>query len=120
VTHVISNPQHGNVDIQRSPFSVASRVRGYHVYQDEWEAVLGEVLSCQREPGNRHDPYAVATVSDGRTGHVPNNRSTAKKHNAQFLEHNNLMPTYSGDSRPDIQGQGIYLPYFRYLYVAEE
>jgi len=57
-------------------FSVASRVRGYHVYQDEWEAVLGEVLSCQREPGNRHDPYAVATVSDGRTvGHVPRNIS---------------------------------------------
>ena len=56
----------------RFEFSVSSMVRGYHVYQDEWEAVLGEVLSCQREPGNRHDPYAVAAVSSGRTvGHVP-------------------------------------------------
>ena len=31
-------------------------------YQDEWDAVIG----------NQHDPYAVATLSDGRVvGHVP-------------------------------------------------
>jgi len=57
-------------------FSITSRVSGYHVYHDEWEAVLGEVLGCQREPGNRHNSYAVATVSDERTaGHVPRNIS---------------------------------------------
>ena len=27
------------------------------------------MLQCRRETGNRHDPYAVATLSDG--GHVP-------------------------------------------------
>jgi len=47
-------------------------VQGYHIYQDEWDAVIGEVLQYQRETGNRHDPYAVATISDGRVvGHVP-------------------------------------------------
>ena len=53
-------------------FSVLSMIQGYHVYQDEWDAVIGEVLPCQRESGNRHDPYAVATISDERAiGHVP-------------------------------------------------
>ena len=47
-------------------------VRGYHVYQDEWDTIIGKVLQCQRETGNQHDPYAVATLSDGRiVGHVP-------------------------------------------------
>ena len=26
---------------------------GYHVYQDSWDAILGEELSSKREPGNR-------------------------------------------------------------------
>ena len=53
-------------------FTIQAMVRGYHVYQDEWDAVIGEVLQCRRETGNRHDPYAVATLSDGRVvGHMP-------------------------------------------------
>jgi len=39
--------------------------RGYHVYKDVWEAALGQLLPCQREPGNIHDPYAVAVVETG-------------------------------------------------------
>ena len=27
-------------------------VRGYHVYQEIWEAAVGEVLVCEREPRN--------------------------------------------------------------------
>ena len=47
-------------------------VQGYHVYQDEWDAVIGEVLQYRRETSNRNDPYAVATLSAGRiVGHVP-------------------------------------------------
>ena len=42
-------------------FSIQAMVRGYHVYQDEWDAVIGEVLQCRRETGDQHDPYAVAT-----------------------------------------------------------
>ena len=52
-------------------FTIQAMVRGYHVYQDEWDAVIGEVLQCQKETGNWHDPYAVATQSDGRVvGHM--------------------------------------------------
>jgi len=42
-------------------FNVQSCVRGYHVYQSIWTSSVGETLSCEREPRNREDPYAVAT-----------------------------------------------------------
>ena len=44
-------------------------------YKDVWEAALGQLLPFQREPGNIHDPYAVAVVETGVAtrivGHVP-------------------------------------------------
>ena len=53
-------------------FSVEAMVHGYHVYQDSWEAAIGERLPCKREPGNRKDPFAVAVVRSRDTvGHVP-------------------------------------------------
>ena len=49
-----------------------SCVRGYHVYKDLWEAVVGEELECQRERSNPSDAYAVV-VKKGETivGHLP-------------------------------------------------
>ena len=32
----------------------------YHVYNDKWEAAVGETLVCLRELRNAHDRYAVA------------------------------------------------------------
>ena len=53
-------------------FCVESCVRGYHIYKDIWEASIGEELPCQRESGNRADPFAVAVVRSGVTvGHIP-------------------------------------------------
>ena len=47
-------------------------MRGYHVYKDVWSAALGEQLSCQREPTNTRDPFAVAVVRSLVTvGHIP-------------------------------------------------
>ena len=47
-------------------------VRGYHVYNDVWEAAAGETLVCVREPRNAYDRYAVAVEKDGRIiGHLP-------------------------------------------------
>ena len=43
-------------------FTVEEMVRGYHEYCDVWDAVLGEELPCRREPGNPHDPFAVAII----------------------------------------------------------
>ena len=47
------------------------RVRGYHVYQDVLSAAVGEVLSCEREPTNSRDRYAVV-VKEGEVavGHL--------------------------------------------------
>ncbi len=53
-------------------FEVEAMVRGYHVYQEMWDASIHEELVCAREPGNRRDPFAVAVVkSDYTVGHVP-------------------------------------------------
>ena len=37
-----------------------SCVRGYHIYQELWETVIGEELQCQWEHDNSADIYAVA------------------------------------------------------------
>ena len=55
-----------------SDFTVESCVRGYHVYRERWTAVIGEVLSCRREPGNASDPFAVGVMKEREiVGHVP-------------------------------------------------
>ena len=57
-----------------STYTVETIVRGYHVYQNVWDAAVGQVLPCQRERGNVHEPYAVAIVDRARgviVGHVP-------------------------------------------------
>ena len=42
--------------------SVESCVRGFHIYQDVWIPVVGEVLGCRREMTNAEfeDRYTVA------------------------------------------------------------
>ena len=55
-----------------SSYTIEAVIRGYHVYKEIWESVVGQVLPCQQEHGNVHDPYAVAVVNEGVTvGHVP-------------------------------------------------
>ena len=54
-----------------SSFLVESVVRGYHVYKDIWDAVVGQEFPCKPEDGNRVDPFAVAVVrGDTVIGHV--------------------------------------------------
>ena len=50
-----------------------SVIRGYHEYKDTWAAVVGEELSCKREPTNRENRFAVAVTKADSTivGHVP-------------------------------------------------
>ena len=35
----------------------------YHIYEEVWSSVIGEVLVCRRDTRNHHDPFAVATYS---------------------------------------------------------
>ena len=58
-------------------FSFNSMIRGYHEYIMIWNnPIAGEELTCHREAGNSHDPYAVAVkkIIGGEekvVGHVP-------------------------------------------------
>ena len=52
-------------------YTIETVVRGYHVYWDIWEAAVGQILPCQRERGNVHDPYAVAVVNRLAMFHWP-------------------------------------------------
>ena len=60
-----------------SRFVIDSKIRGYHVYQTIWSSpYVGEELECRREPGNSHDPHAVAMMkvisrASAVVGHVP-------------------------------------------------
>ena len=57
------------VDVE---FELPCCVRGYHVYQSVWTAVIGEELFCDREPTNTSDRYAVAIMKGGVIiGHLP-------------------------------------------------
>ena len=42
---------------QMPTFKVEAMDRGYHAYQDSWDALIGEELVC-----NLRDPFAVAVV----------------------------------------------------------
>ena len=46
----------------RGELAFASCVRGYYVCKDRWIPVTNEELACRREPGNVHNPYAVAVT----------------------------------------------------------
>ena len=49
-------------------------VCGYHVYKDVWpNPFVGEIVCCEREERNDHNPYAVALkkAGTGTVGHVP-------------------------------------------------
>ena len=63
-----------------------SKVRGYHIYKDIWEAPIGEVLTCRKEEGNVHDPYFVAVIDQHEVtiGHVPREISAIC---SLFLDH---------------------------------
>ena len=47
-------------------YTVETVVRGYHMYKEVWDATIGQVLPCQKEHGNVHDPYAVTVLERER------------------------------------------------------
>ena len=58
-----------------------SFARGFHVYMDVWNPVIGEILKCKREPTNEVDKHAVAIIcsdslgKESVVGHIPHNIS---------------------------------------------
>ena len=52
--------------------TLSSYIRGFHVYREIWTPVIGEVLTCKRQPSNMVDRYAVRVVKGTETvGHLP-------------------------------------------------
>ena len=50
--------------------NINTYITGRHIYKKIWSPVIGEKLNCQREPGNRQDPFAVAVLKNGNiVGH---------------------------------------------------
>ena len=42
------------------------------MYRSIWTPTNGEVLSCARETGNRHDPFSIKVIKSAtRVGHLP-------------------------------------------------
>ena len=55
-----------------SSLRVVSVVRGYHVYKDDWNPDIGDLLGVEVEETNIHDRFACAVTANGQTvGHVP-------------------------------------------------
>ena len=52
--------------------TVDSVIRGYHIYIDTWVSIIGEILFCEQELGNKEDRFAAAVLThDNIIGHVP-------------------------------------------------
>ena len=70
------NHQNSNTCVVMSLRSVSqsfdSVIRGHHIYKEVWSPVIGEILTCEEEPGNVNDLFAVAIKRSGIVvGHIP-------------------------------------------------
>ena len=45
-------------------FEMVSYLKGYHVYKTLWNPLIAECLSCEREPDNPMDKYAVCVKKE--------------------------------------------------------
>ena len=57
-----------------SAFQFDGYVRGYHVFMNICELLLGECLKCAKKPINEVDKHAIAVVrisKEAVVGHVP-------------------------------------------------
>lgn len=96
-------------------------VRGSHVYNDIWAAVIGEVLECRREPLNVIDPFAVAVVNEDTTvGHVP--RRILLICSLFLRKDSTILCKVTGNRRylEDLQQGGIEIPCTLTLQGIEE
>lgn len=90
---------------------VACCVRGYHVYQAIWTAVVGEELVCEREPTNSLDRYAVAVLKNEIIiGHLP--RKTSKVCSLFLRRGGTVSCTVTGMRRysSDLPQGGLEIP----------
>ena len=81
------------------------------MYQAIWAAVVGEELTCEREPTNASDRYAVAVVKSGVIiGHLP--RKISKVCSLFIRRGGSISCTVSGSRRysADLPQGGLEIP----------
>jgi hypothetical protein len=86
-------------------------IRGYHVYEAIWNTVCGEQLTCEREPSNSFNRYAVTVVRNRIIiGHLP--RKIAKVCSLFMRRGGTLRCIASGKRRysRDLQQGGLEIP----------
>ena len=85
-------------------------VRGYHIYKNIWDAVIGE-LQCERELDNESDRYVVAIKKD-RTiiGHLP--RAISRACSLFLRRGNSITCRVTGHRRysADLWQEGLEVP----------
>ena len=92
-------------------YEVSCCVRGFHVYQQIWAAAVGEVLTCEREPTNEKDRYAVTVVKDGViVGHLP--KRISRVCSLFLLRRGSILCTVVGGRRysSDLVQGGLEIP----------
>ena len=73
------------------------------MYKDVWEAVLDEVLPCQKELGNPADPFTVEI-----SGHVPKKISSIFVHcSYKGMGHLHVVLVTTGDFLKNCQKVGL-------------
>ena len=58
---IITFQDHTKIQSKMASFSVEAMVRGYHVYQDIWTAVVSEEFPCKREADNTFDLFVCGS-----------------------------------------------------------
>ena len=99
-----------------------SAIRGYHVYKEVWpNPFVGEVVRCEHEERNSHDPFAVGLkkAGTGTVGHVPHTISCIC---TLFLRQGGAIDaTVTGPRRysADLEKGGLEIP-CRYRFTGRE
>ena len=87
------------------------------MYKEVWEAAIGEVLECHREPTNATDRYAVAVTKAATIiGHLP--RKLSKVCSLFLRRGGSIRSTVTGRRRysSDLLQGGLEIPFQFSLY----
>lgn len=88
-------------------YNFNSCIRGYHIYRTIWTSQIGEVLTCEIEPNNPHDKFAVSVKKGADiVGHVP--REITKVFH-YFIKRSGIVTCEVTGSKQNL-GNGLEIP----------
>ena len=87
-TRIIMDQNEIKVIVTRN-FEMVSHVKGHHVYKTLWNPLTEEFLSCEREPDNPLDKYAVCVKKENKGIYRLKNLVNFRKQYFIFLEQMN-------------------------------